>query len=101
LEIERLGGEVRPDPKKYPEFDADLQKAMRAEVSSVFNYIVQTDSPLLQLIDSDYTFANEKLAKIYGLSGVTGVTMQKVALPNHDRGGVTGMAAVHTLSSFP
>jgi hypothetical protein len=101
LEIERLGGEVRPDPKKYPEFDAYLQKSMRAEVSSVFNYIVQTDRSLLQLIDSDYTFANETLARIYGLRGVTGATMQKVALPNHDRGGVTGMAAVHTLSSFP
>lgn len=101
LEIERLGSEVNPDAKKFPEYDANLRAAMRTEVASMFNYVIQNDRPLLELIDSDYTFVNERLAAIYGLSGVKGSEFQKVSLPTRSRGGVTGMAAVHALTSFP
>jgi hypothetical protein len=101
LEIDRLGSEVNPDAKKFPEFTADLREAMRREVASTFNYIVRNDRPLTDLLDSDYTFVNERLAQIYGLSGVKGEQFQKVALSAKSRGGVTGMAAVHALTSFP
>jgi hypothetical protein len=101
LQVERLGTEVRPDAKKFPEFDAELQQAMTAEVTAVFNYIVRQDRPLTELIDCDFTFVNKRLAKIYELPGVTGPGMEKVTLPNNRRGGVTGMAAVHALTSFP
>ena len=101
LEVERLGGEVRPDPKKFPEFDAALQKSMRGEVAAFFNSIFRSDRPLPELIDADFTFVDERLARIYGLPGVSGEAMRRVSLPNHDRGGVLGMAAVHALTSFP
>ncbi|MGZ8937814.1 MAG: DUF1592 domain-containing protein [Limisphaerales bacterium] len=101
LDLERLGGEVRPDAQKFPEFDADLQHAMLDEVKLVFNYIVKSDSSLLQLIDADYTFANERLAKIYEIPNVTGAELRKVSLTDKNRGGITGMAAVHTLTSYP
>jgi hypothetical protein len=101
LEIERLGSEVNPDAKKFPEFTPELRESMRREVVMVFNYIVHNDRPLTELLDSDYTFVNERLAQIYGLSGVKGDRFQKVSLNTKARGGVTGMAAVHALTSFP
>jgi hypothetical protein len=101
LDLERLGGEVRPDAQKFPEFDSELQRAMLEEVTAAFNYVVKSDSSLLQLIDADYTFANERLAKIYGIPDVTGAEVRKVALTDKNRGGVTGMAAVHAITSYP
>lgn len=101
LDLERLGGEVRPDADKFPEFDSELQQAMIAEVTSVFNYIIKSDSSLLELIDAEYTFANERLARIYEIPNVTGPELRKVQLTNKNRGGITGMAAVHTLTSYP
>jgi uncharacterized protein DUF1592/uncharacterized protein DUF1588/uncharacterized protein DUF1587/uncharacterized protein DUF1585/uncharacterized protein DUF1595/cytochrome c len=101
LDLDRLGNEIRPDPKKFPEFDNELSAAMRQEVVAYFNYIIEKDRPLLDLIDSDYTFVNERLAKLYGLTNDLSSSMQKVSLTDPNRGGVTGMAAVHTLTSFP
>ena len=74
---------------------------MIAEVTSVFNYIIKSDSSLLELIDAEYTFANERLARIYEIPNVTGPELRKVQLTNKNRGGITGMAAVHTLTSYP
>jgi hypothetical protein len=101
LDLERLGGEVKPDPLKFPEFDTDLQRAMLEEVATSFNYLVRSDSSLVNLIDADFTFANERLAKIYGLPNVSGPELQKVPLTDKNRGGVIGMAAVHAVSSYP
>jgi hypothetical protein len=101
LDLERLGGEVRPDAEKFPEFDEELHRSMIAEVTAVFNYIIQSDSSLVQLIDSDFTFANERLAKIYEIPDVSGPELRKVQLTDKNRGGITGMAAVHALTSYP
>lgn len=101
LEIERLGEEVKPDPKKFPEFDHALHESMRREVSAMFNYVFRNNRPVTELIDTDYTFVNERLAKIYGLENVKGDEFRKVSFTTKDRGGVTGMAAVHALTSYP
>lgn len=101
LEIDRLGTEVRPDPKKFPEYDAELQQAMRQEVIEHFNYVAGSNRSLLELIESDYTFVNERLAQIYEIPMVKGREFQRVSLENRNRGGVTGMAAVHALTSYP
>jgi hypothetical protein len=101
LDVERLGGEVKPDPNKFPEFTSDLQHTMLAEVTAFFNHIVQADRPLTDLIDADYTFVNERLAELYGIKDISGAELRKVNLSNKNRGGVIGMAAVHALTSFP
>jgi hypothetical protein len=101
LNLDRLGLEVRPDPKKYPEFDPELNASMRREASAFFNYLVQQDRSLLDLIDSNYTFVNDRLAKLYGIPGVSSSEMQRVELTDRNRGGVLGMAGVHALTSFP
>lgn len=101
LEIERLGSEVNPDAKKFPEFTPALQESMRREVATTFNYIFNNDRSLLELLDADYAFVNDRLAAIYQIAGVSGNDLRKVSLKTKDRGGVTGMAAVHALTSYP
>lgn len=101
LEIDRLGSEVNPDANKFPEFTTELREAMRREVASTFNYVIKNNRPLTELLDADYTFVNERLAQIYGLNNVKGDRFQRVALNTKARGGVTGMAAVHALTSYP
>ncbi len=101
LDLDRLGGEVKPDATKYPEFDAALARAMKGEVVAFFNHLVHDDRSLLELIDSKYTFANRRLAELYGFPGVTGEELQLVEVADARRGGILGMAAVHTATSFP
>ena len=100
LDLDRLGTEVRPDAKTFPEFDDQLSESMRQEVVSYFNYIVEKDRPLLDLIDSNYTFVNQRLARVYGLTNASD-RLQKVSLTDRNRGGIVGMAAVHAATSFP
>lgn len=101
LGLEALGESIRPDPKKFPEFDARLAAAMRKEPQLFFAGIFRQDRSLVELVDADYTYVNERLAKHYGLTGVKGDAFQRVALTDPRRGGVLGMAAVLTVTSYP
>ncbi len=101
LDLDRLGSEVKPDATRYPEFDAALGDAMKHEVTAYFNNLVREDRSLVELIDSKYTFANERLAQLYGIAGVTGEELQRVDEADASRGGLLGMAAVHSMTSFP
>src|SRR4051812_12698793 len=108
LEIDKLGGEARPDAGRFPEFDDDLAAAMRREVVAYFNHIVAADRPLLELIDSDYTFVDSRLASLYGVEAAYSTAggaekggLRRVAFAGRDRGGVAGMAAVLTSTSYP
>jgi len=101
LDLERLGGEVKPDPTRYPEFDPALAQAMKDEVVQFFNHLVREDRPLLDLIDCRYTFANQRLAQLYDLPGISGQELHRVELADYRRGGLLGMAAVHAATSYP
>lgn len=101
LDLDRLGGEVRPDPAKFPEFDSELGRLMQGEVASVFNHIVRADRSLLELIDSNYSFVNKRLAALYGIDGITNSELQQVNFTDINRGGILGMAAVHAVTSYP
>jgi hypothetical protein len=101
LELEPLGKTVRPDAKKFPEFDDELAELMKDEVVHAFHDIVRDDRSVLELIDSDATWLNERLARLYGVDGVKGPELRRVPLKDRNRGGVVGMAAVLTVSSYP
>ena len=101
LELEPLGKTVRPDPKKFPDFDDELAELMKDEVVHSFHDIVQGDRSVLELIDSDSSWLNERLARLYGIEGVKGPELRRVTLHDRNRGGVVGMAAVLTVSSYP
>jgi hypothetical protein len=101
LGVTALGGATRPDPGRFPQFDDELVAAERQEVALFFDSIIREDRSLLDLIDADYTFANQKLAQLYGLPRIRGAEMRRVTLNTGDRGGVLGMAATLTATSYP
>lgn len=101
LGLEALGESVRPDPKKFPEFDARLAVSMKREAELAFSEVFRKERSLLELIDADYVFVDSRLAKLYGLPPVAGDLFRKVSPPDRRRGGVLGMAAVLTVSSYP
>jgi hypothetical protein len=86
------------------ELTGDLRQAMRREAELYFANIVRENRSVMELLDSDYTFLNEKLAKHYGLSDldVTGDEMRKVNLPAESpRGGILTMGSVLAVTSNP
>ena len=89
------------DPEKYPDYNPVLRDIMLEEVSSFFNYVMLNSQNFLDLIDSDYAFVNQSLAKHYGLSGVKGDDIQMVCLDEGERGGLLGTAGVLTATSLP
>ncbi|MDF2440366.1 MAG: hypothetical protein JWN98_1350, partial [Abditibacteriota bacterium] len=101
LRVRDLYSSVAPDPRKYKEFTSTLRDAMYNETITFFQDILRKETSLLQLIDADYTYLNEELANHYGIEGVKGATMQRVALKEGRRGGLLTMGSVLTLTSFP
>ena len=83
-------------------FDADLRRAMRQESEMVFGYIVHEDRSVLELLDSNYTFVNDKLARHYGIGGVEGRQLRKVELEaDSPRGGILTQGAILCVTSNP
>ncbi|MFI5461411.1 MAG: DUF1592 domain-containing protein [Isosphaerales bacterium] len=84
------------------ELDGELRRAMRRETEMLFAHIAREDLSVLDLIDSDYTFVNAKLAGLYGIKDVTGREMRRVALPKDSpRGGVLTHASILLVTSNP
>ncbi len=84
------------------EMNDDLRQAMRQETEKTFDYVLSQDRSLLELLDSDYTFLNERLAKHYGIPNVTGDEMRLVKLPaDSPRGGVLTQGSVLGVTSNP
>jgi hypothetical protein len=93
--------EATPDRGRFPGFDDELRRAMRRETEEFFWHIVREDRSVLDFLEADYTFVNERLAKHYGLPGVTGDALVRVALDPDRRGGLLGQASVLTVTSNP
>lgn len=90
-----------PDGKRFPTWNEDLRKAMLTETQLFFQSIVKEDRSILEFLDSDFTFVNERLAKHYGISGVTGEQFQRVKLEGDHRGGLLGQASILAITSNP
>lgn len=101
LGINKLAGQVF-DPKKFPQMTPTLRTAMIDEARLFFSSIVSENKSVVQFVNSDYTFLNEPLAKVYGLGqSVRGPKMRRVKLTNPNRGGILGMPATLATTSFP
>jgi mono/diheme cytochrome c family protein len=91
---------VKPDPQKFPEWNPELRDAMRTETNMFFDYVLRQNRPMADFLDARYAFLNERLARHYGIEGVTGPEFRKVDLTTDQRGGVLGQAGVLTVSSY-
>lgn len=91
---------ARPTTEFFPAFHDELKRPMVQEVRMFVDYLRTADRPILDLLDADYTFVNEALAKHYGIAGATGNQMRKVDLkPEHHRGGLFGMGGILAMTS--
>jgi len=99
LELRQLDA-VQPDPDRFPA-DPELLAAMARETEELFEHVLREDLPVRELLTADYTFANERLARHYGIGGVKGETFRRVDLPEPRRAGVLGHASVQTVTSNP
>ena len=84
-----------------PNVDKTLLASMRTETETFFNYIITNDRPITDLLFADYSFVDEKLAKLYGIPGVSGPEFRKVQLDPARRGGIITQASFLTLTSKP
>lgn len=101
LRVRELKTIAQPDGRKFPEFTPSVRDAMYDEAVEFFHALLRENRSLLEVIDSDYAFLNETLAKHYGIEGVKGEAFQRVSLKDRNRGGVLGMGGVLTLTSYP
>jgi len=91
---------VKPDPERFPGFDEELRAAMRTETEMFFEAVVREDRSILDFIDGGFTYLNERLARHYGVRGVTGGEFRRVPLRTAQRGGVLTQASILTVSSY-
>ena len=100
LQIRNLHS-VTPDPEKFPAWNSALRDDMMTETILFFNHMLRENRPLGDFLDADFTFANDRLAQLYGIAGVSGPEFRRVALPSDERGGILGHASVLTVTSYP
>ncbi len=100
LQLRKLES-VSPDPDMFPEFSDSLRSSMRKETESYFDYILRNARPVTEIIDSNYSLIDDRLATFYGIQGVAGSQFRKVTLPDSMRGGVLTQASVLTVTSNP
>ena len=107
LAIRDLLTTAQPDPARFPQFNAAVRFAMYDQAVLFVDSVFRDDAPLTTFIDSDYTFANDWLAELYGIDrrvgggNSNGELLRRVSLPDHTRGGVLGLGAVLTVTSYP
>jgi cytochrome c5 len=94
---------VEPVVNLFPDFDDNLRNAFQREVELFFESIVREDRSVLDLLDADYTFVNERLAKHYGIPNIYGAQFRRVTLPPEldMRRGLLGKGALLTVTSNP
>ena len=81
-------------------FDDNLRRSFRRETELLFNAIVREDRPFVELLDADYTFVDERLARHYGIANVRGSHFRKIALdPSSPRRGLLGHGSMLTVTS--
>ena len=100
LQIRNLKG-FTPDRDRFPGFDEALREAMFRETELFLAEVIREDRSILDLIDADFTYLNERLARHYGIEGVTGPEFRRVRLNGPQRGGILTHASVLTVTSNP
>ncbi|HEY0962205.1 MAG TPA: DUF1592 domain-containing protein [Pseudomonadales bacterium] len=99
LQLRNLEMRARPALLMFPDFDDNLRKAFRTETEMLFAHVLRENRPVHELLTADYTFADERLAKHYGISGVYGARFRKVPVSDPNRRGLLGHGSILALTS--
>jgi mono/diheme cytochrome c family protein len=92
---------LNPDPGRFPDFDEPLRSAMLKETELFFEAVMRENRSLVDFLDADFTFVNERLARHYGIPGVVGPEFRRVSLAGTPRGGVLTQATILMVTSNP
>ncbi len=90
----------RPDPRLFPDFDENLRQAFVRETELLFNSVLRENRSVTDLLTADYTFANERLARHYGIPNVYGPDFRRVTIPDPNRRGLLGQGSFLLLTSY-
>src|SRR5260370_19574379 len=87
--------EVVVDQDRYPNYDLSLLQGFQQEAELFVGSTIREDRSVVDLLDADYTFVNERLARHYGIPGIYGSRFRRVTLPDHNQlGGLLAMGAL-------
>lgn len=101
LNLRRLE-EVNINTVLYPQYDVSLIEAFETETEMFVGETIKTDASVTELLNADYTFVNERLARHYGVEDVYGSRFRKASLPDtNKRGGLLAHGALLTVTSYP
>ncbi|HEY4365033.1 MAG TPA: DUF1592 domain-containing protein [Bryobacteraceae bacterium] len=90
-----------PDREEFPNFDDNLRQAFRRETELFFESIMREDRSVLDLLNADYTFVNQRLAMHYGIPNVYGSQFRRVKVTDENRRGLLGQGSILTVTSYP
>ena len=96
----RNAAAVQPDEDEFPDFGEGLRQGFRRETELLFANVLRENRSALDLLDADYTFVNERLARHYGIPNVRGSHFRRVALDDEARGGLLGHGSILTVTSY-
>ena len=91
---------VSPDPETFPYFDDNLREAFRQETELFLESLLREDRSILDLLDADHTFVNERLARHYGIPNIYGSHFRRVVLTEEHRRGLLGKGSILTVTSY-
>ena len=91
---------IQPDPQVFPAFEDNLRDAFLQESTLFLASQLREDRPVTELLTANYTYANERLARHYGVPHVYGSHFRRVSLPDDRRAGILGHGSVLTISSY-
>lgn len=93
--------DLQPDVYVFPDWDNNLTRSMRRETQLFFSSVVREDRSVLDLLTADYTFVNERLAKHYRISNITGTRFRRITVTDESRFGLLGHASILAATSLP
>jgi len=91
----------KPDPDVFPEFDESLRQSFERETELFFANVLREDRSVMELLDANYTFLNQRLAEHYGIPNIYGPQFRRVTLADANRGGLLGQGGILTVTSYP
>ena len=92
---------ANPDITVFPDFDDNLRQAFQRETELLFESVLRDNRSVLDLLDSDYTFVNERLARHYGIPNIYGPDFRRVPVPGDSRRGLLGHGSLQLVTSNP
>jgi hypothetical protein len=92
---------MEPDPYTYPSFDKPLRAALKTEMKMFLNSIFREDHSVIDILNANYTFVNERLAAHYEIPNIRGAEFRRVTLTDPNRFGLLGKGAVLMVTAYP